>query len=77
MVTEKDLSRYLGHRISVRGKATDMGDAKVKMESRVATSGSMPGSEKQTDKAKTELTGETGLHYLGVDSVKTVAKSCA
>ena len=76
LVTEKDLSSHIGHRIEVKGKATDMGDAKVKVESKVATTGSAPGSEKQTDKAKTELSGATGLHYLGVDSVKTITKSC-
>jgi hypothetical protein len=42
----------------------------------VGTSGSGASDNKITDKATRELTGDLGLHYLGVDSVKTIAASC-
>ena len=40
LVTDDDLSKHVGHRIEVRGKATDKGDAKVTIETKVGTSGS-------------------------------------
>jgi hypothetical protein len=75
LVTDKDLHEQLGHRVDVRGKATDRGDAKVKFESKVGTAGTTDDREHGTD-AKTEFKGDLGLHYLGVDSVKTISKSC-
>jgi hypothetical protein len=61
--------------VSVRGKAADRGDAKVKVESKVGTTGS-GSSTTTTDAGKTELKGDLGLKYLGVDSVKKLSKSC-
>ncbi len=69
LVTDKNLDKHVGERVAIRGKATDRGDAKVKIESKVGTSGS-------TSEAKTELKGDLDLKFLGVDSVKRVAKSC-
>jgi hypothetical protein len=76
LITDDDLSKHLGHRIEVRGKATDKGDAKVKIESRVGTTGS--GENETKDKAtnKTTLEGDLNLHYLGVKSVKMISTSC-
>jgi hypothetical protein len=74
LVTDKDIAKHVGHRIAVRGKATDMGDGKVKLETKVGTTGS--DDDKKTDKSKVELKSNTGMHYLGVDSVKMIAKSC-
>ena len=75
LVTEKNLSDDVGHYVSVRGKAADRGDAKVKVESKVGTSGSTSATT-TTDERKAELKGDLGLKYLGVDSVKKLAKSC-
>ena len=69
LVTEKDLEKYLGERVQVRGKATDRGDARVKIESKVGTTGT-------TSESKTELKGDLDLKFLGVDSVKRLSKSC-
>jgi hypothetical protein len=70
LVTNRDLAKHVGHRLQVRGKATDLGDGKVKIESKVGTSG-------DKTEAKTELKGDmAGMHYLGVDSVKMISKSC-
>jgi hypothetical protein len=71
LVTNDDLSKHLGHRIEVRGKAADQGDGKVKIDSKVGTSG-------DTAETKTEVKGEdmAGMHYLGVKSVKMISASC-
>jgi hypothetical protein len=69
LVTDKDLDKYLGERVQVRGKATDRGDARVKIESKVGTTGT-------TSESKTELKGDLDLKFLGVDSVKRTSKSC-
>ena len=69
LVTDKDLDKHIGERVEVRGKATDRGDAKVKIESKVGTTGT-------TSESKTELKGDLDLKFLGVDSVKRVSKSC-
>jgi hypothetical protein len=77
LVTNKDLSDHIGHLVAVRGKATDRGDAKVKVESKVGTTGTTGDEKDETNnKGKAELKGDLGLKYLGVDSVKTIAKSC-
>ena len=71
LVTDDDLSKHLGHRMEVKGKAADRGDGKVKIESTVGTSG----GEKR--EAKTELKGDmAGMQYLGVKSVKMLSSSC-
>ena len=72
LVTDDDLSKHLGHRIEVSGKAADKGDGKVKIDSKVGTSGS------DKTETKTEMKGEdmAGLRYLGVKSVKMISASC-
>jgi hypothetical protein len=70
LVTNRDLAKHVGHRLQVRGKATDRGDGKVMIESKVGTGGDKA-------EAKTELKGDMpGMHYLGVDSVKMISKTC-
>jgi hypothetical protein len=71
LVTDDDLSKHIGHRMELKGKATDRGDGKVKIESTVGTSGG------EKTEAKTELKGDmAGMHYLGVKSVKMLSASC-
>ena len=70
LITDKNLSDDVGRFVEVRGKATDRGDAKVKVETK-GTSGSTA-----TTTTDTELKGDLGLKYLGVDSVKKLSKSC-
>jgi hypothetical protein len=71
VVTDDDLSKHLGHRVELKGKASDRGDGKVKIES---TTGS--GDDKS--KAKTEMKGSdmSGMHYLGMKSLKMISTSC-
>jgi|SRR5471032_1845560 len=70
LVTDDDLSKHVGHRMEVKGKAADRGDGKVKIESTVGK-----GDEKAT--SKTEVKGDmAGMRYLGVKSVKMLSASC-
>jgi hypothetical protein len=68
LVGGDDLDKHVGHRIEVKGKATDGHDGKVKIESETKTSGS------EKVKENTELKGD--VHALGVKSVKMIASSC-
>jgi hypothetical protein len=70
LVTDDDLSKHIGHRMEIKGKAADRGDGKVTIES-TGTSGS------DKTKVKTELKGDSpDMNYLGVKSVKMISKSC-
>jgi|SRR5205814_6067538 len=71
LVTDDDLSKHVGHRMEVKGKAADRGDGKVKIESTTGTSG----GDKTT--VKSELKGDmAGMNYLGVKSVKMLSANC-
>jgi hypothetical protein len=71
LITDDDLSKDVGHRLEVKGKAADRGDGKVKVESKVGTTGS------ETAKTTTEMKGDmSGMHLLGVKSIKTLSSSC-
>jgi hypothetical protein len=70
LVTDDDLSKHIGHRMEIKGKAADRGDGKVSIES-TGTSGG------DKTKVKTELKGDSpDMNYLGVKSVKMISKSC-
>jgi hypothetical protein len=71
IVTDDDLSKHVGHRVELKGKAADRGDGKVKIESTV-------GSGDDKSKAKTEIKGSdmSGMHYLGLKSLKMISASC-
>jgi hypothetical protein len=71
LVTNDDLAKHVGHRMEIKGKASDRGDGKVKIESTVGTTGS------DDSKTKVEMKGDmAGMHYLGVKSVKMISASC-
>ena len=70
-----DVAKHVGHRVEISGKATDLGDAKVRTESKTKFEGEH-GNTQETH-AETEQKGDlTGLPLLGVKSVKMLAKSC-
>jgi len=71
-----DLSKHVGHRVEIKGKATDRGgDAKIKTESETKVK-TEHGDDKETH-GKTELKGDlSGLPFLGVHDVKTIAAAC-
>lgn len=78
LVTDRGLDKYVGDRVEVHGLATDRGDAKVQIESKVGTTGEVGGTkiEDSNRKVKTTMEGDLGLQYLGVKSVKRINRSC-
>jgi hypothetical protein len=74
LVTDDDLSKHLGHRVEVHGKATDKGDGKVKIESK--TKMDVHHGDDKEAKTKTEHKGDLAMPYFGVKSVKMISASC-
>ena len=72
---DEDLSKHVGHRVEIKGKAADRGDAKIETESDTKTRVEH-GDDKETH-GKTKLKGDlSGLPFLGVRSVKMIAAVC-
>jgi len=74
LVTDDDLSKHVGHKVEVKGNATDKGDAKLKVESKVK--GTTGNEDTRKSETKTEMKGDLGLHYLGLKSLKMISSSC-
>jgi hypothetical protein len=72
---DADLSKHVGHRVQISGKAADRGDAKVKTETTTKTK-TEHGPDRETH-AKSQVAGDlAGMAFLGVKSVKMIAASC-
>ena len=71
IVTDDDLSKHVGHRVELKGKAADRGDGKVKIES---TTGK--GDDKATSKTEIKGNDMSGMNYLGLKSLKMISASC-
>jgi uncharacterized protein YdeI (BOF family) len=70
VVTNDDLSKYVGHQVQVKGNAADR-DATVKIEQKVE------GTSGAKTEAKTKTDGDSAdLPYLGLKSVKTIGTTC-
>jgi hypothetical protein len=67
LVGGDDIAKHLGHRVEVKGKATDSEHGKVKIESKEKT------NRADTTHEKSEM---KGVHALSVKSVKMLASSC-
>jgi hypothetical protein len=70
LVTDRDLSKDTGKLVEVKGRAADMTDGKVRVETKVGTSGG----------EKTERSTEVhdpDLHYLGLKSIKKLSSTCS
>ena len=77
LVTDDNLSKHVGHKVEVKGEATDKGDAKMKFESKVkGTTGDDKTKDKAKMESKTKAEGDLGLHYLGMKSLKMISTSC-
>ena len=78
LVTDDNLSKYIGRRVEVKGLAADNGDAKIKIEKTVGTSGEIGGKKLDDKKSttKTEIEGDVAMPYLGVKSIKKLSNSC-
>ena len=72
---EVDLSKHVGHRVEIKGKAADRGDGKVEVKTETKTK-MEHGDDKETH-SKSEAKGDLpGMPFLGVKSVKMIAASC-
>jgi hypothetical protein len=70
-----DLSKHVGERVVIHGKAADRGNAKVETETKTKMK-MEHGDDKETH-SKSEVSGELEhMPYLGIKSVKTIAGSC-
>jgi hypothetical protein len=70
-----DLSKHVGHRVEIKGKAVDHGNGEmtVKTETELQTSGGDKKKRESTTKVKGAL---DGLPFLGVKSVRMIATVC-
>jgi len=79
LVGHENMAKHIGHRIQARGKATDLGGAEVKTETKTSTKVDVDhgpderGQRKTTTEEKGDL---AGTRFLSVDSVKVLADSC-
>src|SRR5215475_9277374 len=79
LVGHENVAKRLGHRVQVHGKATDLGDAQVKTETKTSTKVDVDDGPDQRSQhtTTTERKGDiAGVRYLTVDSVKTLSDSC-
>ena len=73
---EVDLSKHVGHRVEISGKAADRGDGKV--ETRTTTTTKIENGEDKKTETKTEVKGDLdGLPIFGVKSLKMISSSCS
>ena len=73
VVTDDDLAKHVGHKVEVKGEATDKGDAKVKIDSKAKGTS---GDDKAKIETKTKAEGDLAMHYLGMKSLKMISTSC-
>jgi hypothetical protein len=72
IVTDKDdFGKFVGQRVTIDGKAADLGDGKVKVERETKTEN----PDRET-KSKSQTEGDLAMPYLGVKSVKMIAATC-
>jgi hypothetical protein len=75
LITSKDLSRHVGERVEIKGKAVVNGDGKVSVESKTRTE--VENGKDQETKTRSEGTsGAFDLPSLGVREMKTISSSC-
>jgi hypothetical protein len=75
LVTSEDLSKHVGERVEIQGKAVTNGNGKVSVESKTKTE--VENGQDQESKTKTEGTsGALDLPFLGVKSMKTISSYC-
>jgi hypothetical protein len=70
-----ELKKHIGHRVEIKGKAADKGDAKLTMKTEREFKDS-DGDKKKTE-STTKVKGDLdGLPFLGVKSVRMLATVC-
>ena len=75
LLTSEDLSKHVGERVEIRGKAVVNGDGKISVESKTKTE--VDNGKDQEIKSKTEGTsGVLDMPLLGMTSMKTLSSTC-
>ena len=75
LVTSEDLSKHVGERVQIKGKAVSNGNGKVSVESKTKTE--VENGKDQETKSKTEGTsGVLDMPLLGMTSMKTLSSFC-
>jgi hypothetical protein len=75
LVTDDDLSKHVGERVEIKGKAVANGSGKVSVETTTKTE--VPRGRDQETTTKTEGTrGTFAMAVLGLKSMKTLSASC-
>ena len=75
LTNDDDVSKHVGHRLQVKGKVADQGDAKI--ETKTTTKVEVEDGKDQETKTKTKAEGNLGaLPFLTVESIKMIAAAC-
>ena len=75
LVTSKDLSKHVGERVKIQGKAVANGNGNVLVKSKTKTE--VENGKDQETKSTVEATSGTfNMPFLGVKSMKTLSSSC-
>jgi hypothetical protein len=75
LLTTEDLSKHVGERVEIRGKAVANGDGKISVESKTKTE--VENGKDSETKSKTEGTsGVLDMPLLGMTSMKTLSAVC-
>ena len=75
LVTSEDLSKRVGERVEIKGKAVTNTDGKVSIESKTKTEVEN-GDDRETQTKSEGTSGAVDMPYLGVHSIKTLSSSC-
>jgi hypothetical protein len=75
LLTSEDLSKHVGERVEIHGKAVVDGDGKISVESKTKTE--VENGKDLETKSKTEGTsGALDMPLLGMTSMKTLSSTC-
>jgi len=72
-----DVSKHVGHRVQVKGKASDLGHTKVKSETKTKVEVEHGKDSESHETVKSEGRDPGGSGILDVNSVKKLASSCS
>ena len=77
LITNDNLSRYVGHRVEIKGLGTNSDDGTIQIERAVGTSGTIGGEKIDGPSVKqTREVTDVGFPYVSVKSVRKIGNSC-
>ena len=75
LVSDDELSKHVGHRVQISGRAADRGDGKVEIDTKTKTKVAH-GDDKETHSTSTMKGEMPGMAFLSVKSLKMIAAVC-